>query len=127
MVHQSVYQISPTKKHPDGVFDAAKGKFHLKGNSIPDNAYELYVPLLDWLDQYALNPAPSTEMTFSLVYFNSSSTEYIVSIIKKLEGIHHKKGGVTIIWEYEKDDDDMKQMGDDLANLVSMDFVVKPI
>ena len=101
--------------------DAQKGRIELKGSSIMENSRAFYEPVLAWLKEYARNPK-NTEVHIDFDYFNSSSAKVLISILRTLARI--KKEGYTlrIDWCYSKDDDDMKECGENYASMVDADF-----
>lgn len=99
-------------------FMAATGELRLEGKSIPENALEMYSPLIEWLDQYIEQPAPQTTFEFRLIYFNSSSAEYILEILRRLEALYLRNEKVTLNWYYDTDDEDMQQIGEDFRSML---------
>ncbi len=112
--------ISGTTKTPEVNFDSATGKLDISGRSIPENSYQFYEPLLSWLDQYAYAPFKHTLLTFKLDYFNTSSSMYILGILKKLEKLHLAGNKTEVKWYYDSDDEDMLQTGEDLKQIVKL-------
>jgi hypothetical protein len=76
-------EIKGNSKHPEVLFNAKTGELEIKGRSIPENSYQFYEPLLNWLDKYATTPCSQTILYFKLDYFNTSSSMYILGILKK--------------------------------------------
>lgn len=118
--------IEPSAKSPKVNFDQHTGVLELFGKSIPENAHDLYMPLLQWLDEYVQIPAANTIFLFKLSYFNSSSTEYILEIMKRLESMHSKGHRVEVKWFHDQDDEDMEQVGADFRMMLQLpiDMVV---
>ena len=114
--------IEGTAKTPTVKFDAGGGIFEIKGRSIPENSIEFYKPLVDWLDEYAKNPQPKTDVKIQLEYFNTSSSKCILDVFKKLEAIHKGKSEVTVNWYYEEDDEDMLEAGEDYESIIRVPF-----
>jgi len=112
--------ISGTSKTPEVNFDAALGKLEITGRSIPENSYQFYEQLLTWLDQYASTPQKQTLLVFKLDYFNTSSSMYILGILKKLEKLHVAGNKTEVKWYYDSDDEDMLQTGEDLKQIVKL-------
>ncbi len=110
--------LNASIKSPNVVFDHETGFLEISGKSIPENSYELYKPLLEWVDAYINNPAPLTSFIFRLNYFNSSSAEYILDIMKKLEYLYLKGNAVEIKWFYDAEDEDMEQIGEDFRAIL---------
>ena len=114
--------IEGTSKTPAIRFDSKQGIVEIKGRSIPENSTEFYKPMVDWLEQYALNPAPKTVVDINLEYFNTSSSKCILDIFKKLEAIHKAKNEVVVNWYYEEDDEDMLEAGEDYESIIRIPF-----
>lgn len=113
-------EISGTSKTPEVSFIAETGKFEISGRSIPENSYQFYEPLLTWLDEYAKAPKEETVLSFQLDYFNTSSSMYILGILKKLEKIFLAEHKVKVRWVYDVDDEDMLQTGEDFKQIVKL-------
>jgi hypothetical protein len=114
--------IAGTPKTPSVRFDAAKGIIEIKGRSIPENSIEFYRPLVDWLDKYASNPLPLTQVNVQLEYFNTSSSKCILDVFKKLEVVHKGNHQVLVNWFYEEDDEDMLEAGEDYESIIRVPF-----
>lgn len=112
--------IESTNKTPRVFFNALSGKMELVGRSIPENSFQFYDPLLQWLDEYAKNPRELTQFVFKLDYFNTSSSMYILGILKKLEKLHQEGKKVQVLWYYDAEDEDMLQTGEDLKQIVKV-------
>ena len=115
--------IEGTNKTPEIKMNAASGEMEISGKSIPENSVGFYLPLQQWLDQYAVHPAKNTEVKIQLEYFNTSSSKCLLDILRKLETIKKSgKSNVTILWHYEEDDEDMMEAGQDYNTLVDLPF-----
>jgi hypothetical protein len=115
-------QIEGTPKTPTINFDASTGVLELKGRSIPENSIEFYKPIVDWLDEYALNANPQTNVNVQLEYFNTSSSKCILDVFKKLEAISKNGNKIVINWHYEEDDEDMLEAGEDYQAIINVPF-----
>jgi len=112
--------IENTNKTPKVFFNALNGKMELVGRSIPENSFQFYEPLLQWIDEYAKSPQDQTTFTFKLDYFNTSSSMYILGILKKLEKMYVDGKNVKVFWYYDSEDEDMLQTGEDLRQIVKI-------
>jgi len=114
--------IEGTPKTPTVRFDGSKGSVEIKGRSIPENSIEFYKPLVDWLEAYAKEAKPQTQVNIQLEYFNTSSSKCILDVFKKLEAIQKINQGVTINWFYDEDDEDMLEAGQDYESIIRIPF-----
>jgi len=106
---------------PDVLFDPNTGLIELRGKSIPENSFEFYEPLYDWLSEYSSDPQPETNVNLSMEYFNTSSSKEFMKFFRKLEALH--KSGLTnvkIKWYHETDDEEMMEMGESLDREVEI-------
>ncbi len=103
-------------------FDGQIGLMEIKGRSIPDQADEFWLPVLNWFDSYLLNPVNSTTVKIDLEYFNISSSKRILFLLYKLNELAEKGLDVKVEWMYREADDDMYEVGQDYAYMVKVPF-----
>ena len=96
-------------KSPQVDFDPDTGLLELSGRSIPENSYELYKPILAWIAEYVKQPADFTRLEFKLNYFNSSSAEYILDLLRHLKKLRDGKHEFVCRWYFDAEDEDMQQ------------------
>lgn len=114
--------LDGSPKTPTVHFDGTTGQLELRGRSIPENSIEFYKPLIDWIDQYARDPKPTTQLRVQLEYFNTSSSKCILDLFKKLEGVRKSGNEVLVLWHYEVDDEDMLEAGEDYQAIINIPF-----
>ncbi len=116
-----------TKKTPMVLFDHEKGFFHIKGRSIPENTYEFYSDLMNWLDDYSAEPEIDNIFRFELEYFNTSSSKFLLEIFKKLKSLttSKKRCSLLVQWYYEDGDEEMMETGKDFMELLELNFEFK--
>jgi hypothetical protein len=105
--------IEPTPKTPEIDFNQLNGELILAGKSIPENAAKVYEPVYNWITEYVLEARPTTNMRLKLDYFNTSSSLWLVKILKALIKID-KPDYVLIVHLYIplEDFDDIEEFGD---------------
>lgn len=106
--------------------EASTGKLLFTGRSIPENSPAFFQSVIQWLEEYSKNPAPKTECTCKIEYFNSASRKCLVDVFMLLDSIYRSSNDVTVIWNYDEDDDNMKETGEDYKAMFKMPFKVKP-
>lgn len=119
--------IERTNRTPKVYFDARTGVLEIAGRSIPENSAEFYQPLLDWIDEAAQAELLTFNLVLKLEYFNTSSSKFILDILKKLEKIHMETGKpVFVKWYYDQRDEDMEEAGQDFRDIIKLDFELIP-
>ena len=109
---------------PSILCDAEKGIIEIKGKCIPENPKEeIYVPIINWLNDYGSSPKPNTVVNIHLDYFNTGSSKCLRDIFLVFEDMHIRNISlITINWHYETDDEDMLQDGLDYQDKFQMIF-----
>lgn len=109
-----------THSTPGINFNASEGVLEMYGRSIPENAINLYRPVIDWLDKYMVEPKKETILNFKIEFFNTSSSKFILQILKKLEELNRQDFNVIVNWFYN--DEDILDLAEDYQELVGMKF-----
>lgn len=108
--------------------DPVKGLIELKGKSIPENSFEFYEPLYNWLNEYSKQPREKTVVDLSMEYFNTSSSKEFMKFFRKLEELHTSgKTEMVIKWRHEEDDEEMMEMGESLKREISIPIEIESI
>jgi hypothetical protein len=101
-------------------FDATSALLSIKGNSIPENSDEFFQPLYDWVEKFKLEHNGKVTLRIFMTYFNTSTIRHIIGIMKRL--IQRYGVELTIVWAYEKGDEEIKDRGQDISEVVKYDF-----
>jgi len=105
--------IEQTPKTPQVDLNQLNGELILSGRSIPENAAKVFEPILNWVSEYILNARPTTNLRLNLEYFNTSSSIWLLKILKVLIQIKNPDY-VLIIHLYLslEDYEDIEESGD---------------
>ena len=114
--------ISATDETPEVKLDASKNLFEFSGKSLPEDVVTFYNPILDWLNNYSENLNDTTQLVFTLDYFNTASSKMILDILLKLEEFQEQGKGVKVLWKYAEDDEDMQEAGEDYQSIIEIPF-----
>src|SRR3990172_5569413 len=113
--------ISTTKSSPSVSFDTKTGVLNIAGRSLIDNTNDFYKPIIDKITEYTGQPQKETIVNIRIDYFNTTSSKYMYDLLCKLETIS-KITDISINWYYEKDDEDIRDLGQHLQNLLDVPF-----
>ncbi len=104
-------------------FDPNSGLLELTGRSIPEFPLDFYVPLYEWAEKYAQNPQAETILNVYLDYFNTTSSECLLDLFRRLEVIHAAgQCKVVVSWRYDQDDETMMDSGEVFRSMLSLPF-----
>jgi hypothetical protein len=120
-------RIDGTKQTPQINFNGATGVLEISGRSIPENSFDFYNPILLWLDDYGSKTQPKTVMQVKLEYFNTSSSKYILEVLKKIKSMHENGADVLVEWYHDPDDEEMMETGEDYKDVTDLPFEIIPI
>ena len=109
-------KIKETEDTPNVILE--NGIFEISGKSMPENVVSFYKPILDEIEKYN----SSIDINIKLVYFNTSSSKMIMDLLIKFETVLNNGNNVKVKWFYNIDDDDMKEAGEEYADLVDIPF-----
>lgn len=117
--------IKSGKLTPGISYSPDNNTFSISGSSLPENVHEFYKPILQWFDEYEASAdkiSKPFKIVVKLAYYNSSSMRYIHDIFAKIAKIGQTGVETSIDWYYEKDDDILKEAGEDLAEIIGIKF-----
>lgn len=103
-------------------FSIENGKLEIEGKSLPEDVSAFYEPILEWLNNYAKDPLPETELTFKFTYFNTASSKLILDILTVLERMNDDGKKVLVNWYYPEYDEDMRDAGIEYSEMVDVPF-----
>jgi hypothetical protein len=118
--------IEETSDTP-GIDFKSNGGLFIKGRSTPDECYEFYGPVIDWIKKYCDSPAEKTELNMAFSYFNTVSSGILLSILTNFEEIYNKGYDVVVNWHYKRDDEDLIEAGEEYRDAVDNPFNLKEV
>jgi len=81
--------------------DAAAGVLAMRGDSYPENAFELYGPVIEWVETYPAQAGEPLRMELELLYLNTSSIKAIMDVFDLLQAAHDNGHQVAVNWYYD--------------------------
>ncbi|MGD9976468.1 MAG: DUF1987 domain-containing protein [Bacteroidales bacterium] len=124
-------KIEQTNASPLINFDLESRMFLISGYSRPENVRDFYYPIVEWLDNFKTEQVaakqageniPPLNFDFKFIYFNSSSAKFLYDIIILLDEMQRAGINVAINWHYDKDDDGLREAGEELSDMAQITF-----
>ncbi len=123
--HTGAMELEATERSPAIVLDTKKGKLSITGRSVHEDADELFSPLQIAVEDHLKEQDATLEATFYVEYFNTSSSKYFLDLMKAMEDAFLSHGAqVRVTWCHDKDDQDMKEAGEDYERLLQIPVIV---
>jgi len=114
--------IEATNYSPQVKMDATNGIVSIVGKSYPENTFEFYKPVIDWLENYLKNIKRDITINMEIIYFNSSSSKLFFDMFDLFE-IHKNDINITINWIYDKENDTALEAGEEfMEDFEELDF-----
>ena len=114
--------IEGTRDTPGVILDSTNNKFEMNGKSLPEDVSSFYDPILAWIVEYSKNPNDETVFEMKMNYFNTASSKMLLDILFSLEELAEEGNKVKINWHYKENDEDMKEAGEEYADIVEIPF-----
>ncbi|MBF0429327.1 MAG: DUF1987 domain-containing protein [Magnetococcales bacterium] len=109
----SIIRINETERTPKILFDLDNNHLSISGESYPENVFEFYhEPIRQLSDHLSALHGASLTLEMNFIYFNSSSTKIFMKLFDLMEQTAKQGNRVEIHWYYEKEDENMREMGE---------------
>ena len=116
------FLIPGTKNSPKIDFRPDNGIFEISGKSFHENPQKIYSGTLDWIKKLTLPSDYNGCLSINLTYISSNSMIYLLRILKAIEEVTNNCQKFTIKWHYYEDDELIKTAGEDLEEMVNLQF-----
>jgi hypothetical protein len=116
--------IAAAGETPQVNLSSENGTFSFSGKSYPENVHEFYAAVFQYINEYVQSPAPTTELSFRWLYFNTATSKVVVKIILDLKKVLDKGKQFKIKWYCRSNDELMLEKGEELRDILGLDFEV---
>lgn len=102
--------IQETEDCPGIVLDYEKKEITIEGPSFPEDAVEIYKPILKWIseNEEKLN---GLEVNFDYTILSSASNKMVFELMVRLENLVKTGMKILVKWHYSSFDEDMLDEG----------------
>lgn len=107
--------IPKTNQTPEVEFDVENGKLFMKGKIVPENPFDFFDEFNQTFDNCVKTNPEGFEINMQLDYFNTVSSKLLSKFFQK--AISNSKP--ILNWYYEKDDIELKEAGEDYAQIIN--------
>lgn len=115
--------MEATKSTPKIDFNPEKDKLLICGESYPENPFDFFDPIFDWIEEY-LEKVEDEEVKvkMSISYLNTSSTKSIMLILNILEDAYLEDKNIEVNWYYDPRNELSYEIGEDFADYLELPF-----
>jgi len=118
--------IPATQRSPE-ISMSATGTVRISGRLIPYEPDEFFAPLMDWASGYCQEPAGETVIEASIEYTSGTNRAKLYRLLTKLKEVTSAGKKMTVNFVYEADDDDMRDLGLQLSELLEVPVNMIPV
>ena len=118
--------IPRTTTTPEIRFQEAAGVLSISGESYPENSFDFYAPVLQWLAR-SLPSLAALRLEVSVSYMNSSSIKCMLDILDAIGEAHAAGKKVEAVWNYETDNPRALDLAEEFRSEVTFPFAVNPV
>ncbi|MBE9469477.1 MAG: DUF1987 domain-containing protein [Bacteroidetes bacterium] len=120
--------IEATNTTPRIEFYPNKNLFEISGSSRPEDVRIFFDPILTKLVQFREEIAEKKYdfskkafvFNFKFNYFNSSSAKFILDLLIEVNNFYNEGVHIQVNWFFEDGDDDMKEVGEELTEMLDI-------
>lgn len=116
--------IPGTQSTPAIAADAAAGVLAMRGDSYPENSFELFGPVIEWVETYLQDRDAPLKLELELLYLNTSSIKSVMDIFDVLEAAHRKGREVGVTWFYDMRNERVGELAEEFKEDCTFQFSV---
>ncbi len=118
--------IPKTKQTPQIEFNTAENYLRIIGESYPENAMEVFQPLIDHLELFFGQDKRDLQVELRVEYQNTSSSKMMYEVINRLSNYHEAGHNVRLAWYYPDGDLDLLENCEMFLEEVSFPYDIVP-
>lgn len=102
--------------------DWAAGCLEMQGDSYPENAFELYQPVIDWIEAFLARENRPLRLRLQLLYLNTSSIRAMMDMLDLLQEAHGAGRAVSLEWCYERENERVAELAEEFREDYTFPF-----
>lgn len=116
--------ISATQSTPSVSADFERGVLHMRGDSYPENSFELFGPVIRWVEEYLGSTDKPLRLELELLYLNTSSVKAMMDILDLVEEAYGDKRDVSLRWVYDQQNERVAELAEEFKEDCSFPFEI---
>lgn len=118
------FSIPGTQSTPTIRSDWEAGLLHMQGDSYPENSFELFSQVIEWIETYLRETERPLHLDLHLLYLNTSSIKALMDIFDVLEAAHAEGRGVSVNWHYDPRNERVAELAEEFKEDCSFPFAI---
>ena len=96
----------------------------IRGDSYPENSFELFRPLIDWVETYLAQAGRPLRFEIELLYMNTSSVRVMMDIFDLLESAFQKGTDVGVVWLFDAGNERVAELAEEFKEDCTFPFSI---
>lgn len=106
--------------------DWRTGRLEMSGDSYPENSFELFQPVLDWIAAFLTAGGRPLTLELRLMYLNTSSVRAMMEIFDVLQDAHERGREVAVTWRYDGSNERVADLASEFKEDYTFPFDIVP-
>ncbi|WP_217477673.1 biofilm regulation phosphoprotein SiaC [Stutzerimonas stutzeri] len=118
------FSIAGSQSSPAIQSDWANGVLSMQGDSYPENSYELFHQVIEWIERYLAEADRPLRLELHLLYLNTSSIKAVMDIFDLLEAAHQQGKSVAVNWHYDRRNERVVELAEEFKEDCTFPFMI---
>ncbi|MDT8310190.1 MAG: biofilm regulation phosphoprotein SiaC [Methylophaga sp.] len=117
--------LEQTKNTPKVHADPATGLFTIDGDSYPENSYDFFAPVFEWVEQFLTETGKKLVMHLQIAYMNTSSVKAMMDLFDMMEDAFGSGKKVEVVWFYDPRNERVIEMVEEFMEDCTFPFEIE--
>lgn len=118
------FSLPGTQSTPAIQTDWAAGSISMQGDSYPENSYELFHQVFEWIEGFLATAERPFSLDLRLLYLNTSSIKAMMEIFDLLEAAHQQGKAVAVNWYYDRENERVVELAEEFKEDCTFPFSI---
>lgn len=118
------FSIAGSQSSPAIQSDWENGVLAMQGDSYPENSYELFHQVIEWIEHYLAEAGRPLRLELHLLYLNTSSIKAVMDIFDLLEAAHQEGKPVAVNWHYDRRNERVVELAEEFKEDCTFPFMI---
>ena len=116
------FSIPSSQSTPGVRSDWNAGHLHMAGDSYPENSFDLFQQVFDWIESYLDQAGAPLSLELRLLYLNTSSVKAMMDVFDLLEAAHQDGKQVAVNWYYDPQNERVAELAEEFKEDCTFNF-----
>lgn len=118
------FSLPSSQSTPAIQTDWAAGSISMQGDSYPENSYELFHQVFEWIEGFLATAERPFSLDLRLLYLNTSSIKAMMEIFDLLEAAHQQGKAVAVNWYYDRENERVVELAEEFKEDCTFPFSI---